>query len=100
MPNNFDNDVDHKKAYGVNFKDLTTRISELDTEKDSSGNEIHLFKYNYRIPDDVLIEDPLLASSFFNENHVFNSYTIAKAQMRMSGYNDSDSNIVILNNRG
>ncbi len=99
LPNNFDNDSKNKKAYGIKFQDITKKLSELDTEIDTDGFELHLFKYNHKINEDILIEDPLLAKSFFNENHAFNQYTISKAQMRMSGYNDNDSNIIILNNR-
>ena len=36
----------------------------------------HVFKYNYEVPESVLIENPLTPLQFFNTNHIYNSYTI------------------------
>ena len=92
--NNFYDDIDNRKAYGITSKELLATVNELD-----KIGEVHYFKYNYTVPDDILIEDPLKGKTFFNENHVFNQYTIGQAQMRMAGYNDNDSNIIIVSNR-
>lgn len=102
--NNFFDDVNNKKVYGITSEELLQEVTTLDTVKEvnkESGEqkEVHYFKYNYKVPNDVLIEDPLKGKYFFNENHVFNPYTIGQAQMRMAGYNENDSNIVLINNR-
>ena len=91
--NNFYDDIDQKKNYGIKMEDLLNTISSLDLK-----DNIHLFKYNYTVDPSILIEDPLKAKTFFNENQVFNKYTIGMAQMRMSGYNENDSNIILINN--
>ena len=59
--------------YGINIEDL----EELVAEYDYNG----VFKYNYQIPTDVLIENPLEADTFFNENHICNPYTISFANL-------------------
>ena len=98
--NNFYNDTDEDKVYGITSKEILEEVSSLDEIDDPQGSgKVHGFKYNYKVPDDILIEDPLKGKNFFNENHVFSQYTIGQAQMRMSGYNDHDSNIILINNR-
>ena len=98
--NNFFDDKDKKRQYGITFKNIIDKVSELGYINNPSSPEekVHAFKYNYKVPEDIIIEDPLKAKSFFNENHVFNQYTIGQAQMRMAGYNENDSNIVMINN--
>lgn len=60
------------------------------------------FKYNYQVPGDKLIEDPLEAKKFFNENHVCNGYTIGHTNLLVpsdSNANSKASSIDVINNR-
>ena len=60
------------------------------------------FKYNYLVPVDKLIEDPLEAKKFFDENHVCNGYTIGQANLLIpsdSNANSKASSIDAINNR-
>ena len=60
------------------------------------------FQYNYQVPVDKYIEDPLESSSFFNENHVCNGYTIAQVSLNFpsdKNKNIKASSIDIINNR-
>ena len=60
------------------------------------------FKYNYLVPVDKLIEDPLEAKKFFDENHVCNAYTIGQANLLIpsdSNANSKASSIDAINNR-
>lgn len=97
---NFFDNKDKKMEYGITFDAIIDKVSELDYIPNPTNKEnmLHAFKYNYKVPKDVIIEDPLRAKTFFNENHVFNKYTIGQAQMRMAGYNENDSDIVMINN--
>lgn len=57
----YDNEVDET---------IMHRTYELDPDR--------VFDYTYDIPEDILIEDPLEADSFFDENHVFNPFTMGE----------------------
>jgi hypothetical protein len=65
------------------------RVSELDYD--------HKFKYDYKVDAVTMINDPLEASSFFEENHICNKGTIAKAECRLSA--STGSYIKFVNNR-
>ena len=68
---------------------LFSRIRELDYEG--------VFKYDNIPSVERYIEDPLLAQSFFNEEHSANAYTIPRCTLRIS--NTTDSKITMVNNR-
>ena len=55
------------------------------------------FDYTYRVKEEELIKNPLDGKSFFDLNHVFNPFTIGKAETRMS--DATDSTITVINNR-
>ena len=55
-----------------------------------------VFKYDYQ-PDEEYIPDPLTGNSFFDVNHIANSYTIPRCELRVS--QATDSKITIVNNR-
>ena len=74
--------------YGLKVDDIIEHMKELD--KDS------IFKWNYMISEGKLIKNPLDAKSFFNENHVCNSFTIGKAEM---DFYSIGSQLDIINNR-
>lgn len=83
--------------------------NELFSKYDSSPDEIlqlvqqydikKIYKYNNRVTskDERYIKDPLSSKSFFDVNHVMNSHTISKAELRLSAA--TDSQIMIINNR-
>lgn len=77
--------------YGITQEDIEEQILVYD--KDG------LFKYNYQVDPATKIDDPLVAKSFFEENHICNAYTIGNAQLRMSNINSLDSSISVINNR-
>ena len=56
-----------------------------------------VFKYDNQPTVDTLIKDPLSATSFFDIDHVANSYTIPRCALRLS--DATDSTITIVNNR-
>lgn len=59
-----------------------------------------LFKYNYEVPSDVEILDPLDPRSFFDENHIHNKHTISKAHFyQKENKADVFSMITIIGNR-
>ena len=84
-----------EERYGITAETIENLIPQYDKDENGKG----LFKYNYKVDSATMIEDPLIAKTFFEENHVCNGYTIGKAQLRMSNVNASDSSIVIINNR-
>lgn len=56
-----------------------------------------VFKYDNQPNVDTLIKDPLSATSFFDIDHIANSYTIPRCALRLS--DATDSTITIVNNR-
>ena len=56
-----------------------------------------VFKYDNQPNVDTLIKDPLSAASFFDIDHIANSYTIPRCALRLS--DATDSTITIVNNR-
>lgn len=56
-------------------------------------------KFNYAniVNDEVLIEDPLQSKSFFDMNHIYNDFTLAKAEILLS--KATGSSIQMVNNR-
>lgn len=59
-------------TYKITEQDLLDKIQELDYDSE--------FNYLYEIPEKKLIKNPLLSSSFFNLNHVYNRFTIAQSK--------------------
>lgn len=51
-------------------KDIAVLIDKLDND--------HLFNYTYIVPDEDLVRNPLVASSFVDTNHIFNPFTICR----------------------
>lgn len=82
-------DEDKYSSIIENRDALFSRIRELDYEG--------VFKYDNIPSVERYIEDPLLAQSFFNEEHIANAYTISRCTLRIS--NTTDSKITMVNNR-
>ena len=82
-PNN-----DFEEPYGISHTDLMNAIDALDIE--------NRFKYNYIVDDSIKIDDPLEAKKFFDNEHVFNGNTLAKAELLLD---TTGSYIHINNNR-
>ena len=83
--------------YGITVTNIITRMQHFDKE--------NKFRYNYVVPEDKLIMDPLLGKSFFNTNHIYNKFTIAKANLDTTRTTDgikpipNNSEIVVTSNR-
>ena len=80
--------------YGIPISVIEKKV----TEYDYNGH----FKYNYQVPSDVIIEDPLEAVKFFEENHVYNGYTISHVNLNIpseAAMNTAASSIEVMNNR-
>lgn len=45
---------------------------------DLNGSNTSIFNYIYQVPEDTLIENPLLAKSFLDSNHPYNPFVIAE----------------------
>ena len=58
-------------------KALLDEISDLDVNK--------VFDYSYTVPEEDLVENPLLPKSFTEINHVYNRYTICQAVFKTDG---------------
>ena len=78
-------------------------ISNTDIEKLVREYDYHgYFQYNYKIPNDILIEEPLEGKNFFNENHPFNQYAIGYVNLIIPSdteTNNKASSIDVMNNR-
>lgn len=72
--------------YGVTTEILLDKIKELDID--------HHFKYNHIPDNDCLIDDPLNPIDVFNINHVYNKFSIAKAEINDSKPYDASFDIV------
>ena len=75
--------------YQVTTKDLLEKIREIDI-----GGK---FKYTHVPSIDVEIKDPLDPVSMYNDNHVYNQFTIARAEL--DGAAPYDATYDIVNNR-
>ena len=85
------------ELFELNYGISPSNIEELLPIYDYEG----LFKYNYQVPNDVLIEDPLSAKTFFNENHPCNRFTIGHVNLLIptdSQANSKASSIDVMNN--
>ena len=69
--------------------DLFAELQKLDNKSK--------FKYNHIVKQEYLIEDPLNSKSFFDQNHIYNSFTIGKAEIRLS--EATGSSVLVVNNR-
>lgn len=66
------NDEEHDyKISDFTAYDITDLI---DTELDTS----HIFNYTYVVPEEDIVRNPLVASSFMDTNHIFNPFTICR----------------------
>lgn len=84
MPINYQNMF---QKYSISVSDLTDYMKNLCPEGYNN------FKFDYKVPSNILIADPLEGYTFFNNLHACNSYAIPYAQL-------STSNINVLNTRG
>ena len=81
------------KNYGINISQIEEQLPIYDYNG--------YFKYNYLIPNDVLIKDPLEAKKFFDENHPCNRFTIGHVNLLIpteSSKNVGASSINVMNN--
>ena len=82
------------KDYNYLFENITPQdIASLLRTYDYRG----VFKYDNQPDAETLIKDPLAASSFFDIDHIANSYTIPRCALRLS--DATDSTITIVNKR-
>ena len=72
--------------YQVTTEQLLAKIREIDIP----GK----FKYTHIPSIDVEIKDPLDPVSMFNENHVYNAFTIARAELDSAKPNDASYDLV------
>ena len=82
-------DNSFETLYGLSDSDILGEVQRLDYES--------RFAYNYKVDTAEEIVDPLKASSFFDINHVYNKYTIGKAELRTDG--STDASIQFVNNK-
>lgn len=73
--------------YNINTNDITETMKNLCLEGYNN------FKFDYKVPSNIVIEDPLEGYTFFNNLHECNDYAIPYAQL-------ATSNINVLNTRG
>ena len=79
----------HNASDEYNSEIIWSKITDLDLKS----------KFNYAniVSDEVLIEDPLISKSFFDTNHIYNNFTLSKAEIKLSKATGSSTQIV--NNR-
>lgn len=83
-------DVESFQEFGLTTVDIVAKMRELDV-----NNE---FKYNYTVPNDVKIENPLLAKEFLDNNHICNKFTISKAELDFNNVANK-SELEVVSNR-
>ena len=76
-------------SYGFDYEKIEERLKELDKE--------NKFKYDNRVDKTLAIEDPLVAKTLFDTEHILNPFTISKAELRIS--DATTSSIDIIQNR-
>lgn len=83
--------------YNISVTDIINKMKHFDKE--------NKFRYNYIVPEDKLISDPLMGKTFFNSNHICNKFTIPKANLDTTRTTDgikplpNNSEIIIVSNR-
>jgi hypothetical protein len=82
------NDV-NKAKYGITTDMLLNCINSMDEPKK--------FDYTHVPAEDIKIDDPLLPVSMFDANHVYNKFTIPRAELRDA--KPFDFSVVFVNNR-
>lgn len=78
--------LEYSPKYQVTTEDILDKIKKIDTE----GK----FKYTHIPSIDVEIKDPLDPISTFNENHVYNKFSIARADLDNAKPYDASYDIV------
>lgn len=58
------------------FQDIFTKMTALDP--------YNVFDYTYVVDEDVLIDNPVKAESFFRNNHIFNKFTIPQLDTELT----------------
>lgn len=58
------------------IRDFT--LSDISKLIDEQLDTTHLFDYTYQVLDEELVKNPLVASSFLDENHIYNPFTICR----------------------
>jgi len=74
----------------ININDSSNLLAYIKEKAKYNGKDS--FDYFYSPPEDKLIENPLVSTSFNNHNHFYNPYTICKIETYDSL---NDSNIFI-----
>lgn len=89
----YQDNKDFKYKYDISFQDIIDTIHTYPYASD--------FKYNYQVPEEYRIKDPLVGKTFFNTRHIFNKYAIPEALLRTPSPKSlsTTSIISIINNR-
>lgn len=75
-----------------------SRLTSADVEEFVSDMDIpNTFKYNHIVDESIKIDDPLKPASIFDSNHVYNKFSIAKAELRFNKSNGAS--VTFVNNR-
>ena len=80
---------ENSAKYGITTDTLEDNIRNMDVPK--------MFNYTHIPSDDIRIDDPLEPTSMFNSNHVYNRFTLPRAELRR--FEPYDASIVFVNNR-
>lgn len=84
----FDSPYKYAEAFDESmFTDIAEKVAELDVN--------HIFNYTNEVKEDMLIKDPLQSDKFFDNDHVFNPYTIGMWQWTATT-NTKESDIFIV----
>lgn len=89
----YQDNEDFINNYEISFQDIINTIHTYSYASD--------FKYNYQVPEEYKIKDPLVGRTFFNDKHIFNKYAISEALLKNPSLKSSrtTSIISIINNR-
>lgn len=74
---------------GLSFDVILSKIQAMDIQD--------CFKYDHVVDESISIENPLSANSMFDNRHVYNQFTIAKAELRLHKANGST--VTFVNNK-
>ena len=85
------------EKYGITVPQIIKVMKHFDKQ--------NKFRYDYIVPEDKLIIDPLCGNSFFNNNHIYNSYTLPQCNLDTTRTTDlqrvlpNNSELIVVSNR-
>ena len=69
----------HSKTLGEHeYKITDFTAQDIADLIDTSLDKKHIFNYTYVVPEEDMVRNPLVASSFLDTNHIYNKFTMCR----------------------